>query len=82
MTNPPRVALSIAMTPPRALARTTQQRCHALLRTQTPAAKRVPRWEWLVYAASVVICSGYLMQMTLAWDGGATLAKLHVSETR
>lgn len=83
MTKSPRVALSVALSPPPALSQTTQQRCHAVLRTRTLVAKPVPRWEWLVYATSVAICSGYLAQMTMTWgNDSAALAKIHALDAR
>lgn len=75
MTKPAHIALEVAVKPPPVLARSTQQRCQALLR-RPPAPTPVPSWEWLVYAASVALCSGYLVQMTAAWiDDAAPIAK-------
>lgn len=57
---------AIVTPPPTWLAARTEERCLAALRAPRRQPIRVPRWEWLVYATSMLICGGYAVQMTWA----------------
>jgi hypothetical protein len=59
-----RSACRVQVPPPQRLAIATEQRCLAVLNAEQPRPVRIPRWEWLVYAASMAICSGYVVQTT------------------